>query len=158
MTRRNLIKYALSLHIIVSVALLGDSAGYLAIAIKASQQTDPLVIKTHYEILQMLGFVFGVPLSFLALLSGLWLTYLTKWKLLRYPWVIVKFLLIITVILVGAFILRDGMDTMLHGKGGAEGRLIYGAVYDVLALILATLLSVFKPGKRGGIKAESNQP
>ena len=143
-----LIKSVLTFHIIVSVGLLGDSAGYLAVAVHSAQLTDPVAADASYRILQMLAFMFGIPLSFAALLSGLWLTYITKWKLLRYPWVLLKFLLIISVILVGALVLKGGMEAMLNGTGGAENKLIAGAIYDVIALIIAVALSVFKPGKR----------
>lgn len=141
------IKTVLTLHIIVSVGLLGDSAGYLAVAIHAARTIDPSAARASYEILQMFAFAFGVPLSFAALLTGLWLTFITKWKLLKYPWVMIKFGLIVTVILVCALVLRQGMDEMLHGTGGAEFKLIAGAGYDVAALGLATVLGVFKPGK-----------
>lgn len=147
MKSATLIKSVLTFHIIVAVSLLGDSAGYLAIAIHGARLDDPVAATASYEILQMLAFVFGIPLSFLALLSGLWLTYLTKWKLLKYPWVIAKFLLIVSVILVGALVLKGGMEAMLGGPGGTAARLIGGAAYDVAALIAAAILSVFKPGK-----------
>ncbi len=141
-----LFKTILTLHIIVSVGLVGDSAGYLAVAIHGANITDPLTARASYQVLEMLAFVFGIPLSFAALLTGLWLTFITKWKLFQYPWVTTKFLLIISVILVGGLVLKSGMDAMLNGTGGAEGRLIAGATYDVIALIIATTLSVFKPG------------
>lgn len=143
-----LFKTLLTLHILVSVSLLGDSAGYLAVAIHGAQVTDPLTAKASYEILQMLAFVFGIPLSFAALLTGLCLTFVTKWKLFRYPWVTTKFLLIISVIMVGGLVLRSGMDAMLNGTGGAEGWLIGGATYDVVALTVAATLGVFRPGGR----------
>lgn len=140
-----LYKSILTFHIIISVGLLGDSAGYLAVAIHGANVTDPITSKATYEILQMLAFIFGIPLSFLALLSGLWLTFVTKWKLFRYPWVTIKFLLIISVILVGGLVLKNGMESMLNGTGGTERQLIFGGAYDVLALTIATALSVFKP-------------
>ena len=96
----------------------------------------------------MFAFMFGIPLSFLALITGLLLALSTKWGVFRYPWVTTKLLLIISVILVGALVLKDGMDAMITGRGGAEWRLIAGAVYDVVALTGATVLAVFKPGKR----------
>lgn len=144
-TSTGLLKCVLTLHIIVSVGLLGDSAGYLAVAVHAADTTDPLAARASYEILQMFAFLFGIPLSFAALLSGLWLTFITKWKLFQYPWVTIKFSLIFSVILVGALVLKGGMDAMLNGIGGAEGRLIAGASYDVVALLIATSLGVFKP-------------
>jgi hypothetical protein len=94
----------------------------------------------------MFAFVFGIPLSFAALLTGILLSLGTKWSVLRYPWVTTKLLLIISVIMVGAFVLKGGMDAMLTGRGGAEGRLIGGAAYDVVALTIATVLGVCKPG------------
>lgn len=155
-TYPKLFKTVLTLHIIFSVGLLGDSAGYLAIAIHGANVTDPLMAKASYQILQLLAFVFGIPLSFAALLSGLWLTFITKWKLFRYPWVTTKFLLIISVILVGAIFLKSGMDAMLSGRGGAEGTLIMGAVYDVVALTVATFFGVFKPFRNRPPKREKS--
>lgn len=155
MKSATVIKSVLTLHIIVSVGLLGDSAGYLAVAAHAARLDDAVSANASYQILQMLAFVFGIPLSFMALLTGLWLTYLTKWKLFRYPWVTTKFFLIISVIVVGALVLNGGMKAMLSGSGGAERRLIIGATYDVVALTVATMLSVFKPGKKIALTAVS---
>ena len=140
------LKVLLTFHIIVSVGLLGDSAGYLAVAIHGSTAKDPATARASYQILQMFAFVFGIPLSFAALITGLLLSLGTRWSVLRYPWVTTKLLLIISVIMVGAFVLKGGMDAMLMGRGGAEGRLIAGAAYDVVALTIAAFLGVFKPG------------
>lgn len=145
---RTSLKAVLTLHIIVSVGLLGDSAGYLAVAIFGSAATDPAMAEASYRMLRMFSFVFGIPLSFAALLTGLLLAFGTRWGVFRYPWVTAKLLLIVSVIAVGALVLDGGMDAMLSGRGGAEGRLIAGAAYDVAALTVATILGVFKPGGR----------
>ena len=63
-----------------------------------------------------------------------------------------KLLLIVSVIAVGALVLNGGMNDMLTGRGGAEGRLIAGAAYDVAALSVAATLGVFKPGGRWSSK------
>lgn len=138
-------KLVLTIHIMVSVGLLGDSAGYLAVAIAVTD--DPLLARASYQMLQMFAFVFGIPLSFAALLTGLLLGLGTGWGVFRYPWVTTKLLLIVSVIAVGALVLKDGMSAMLTGQGGTEGRLISGAAYDVIALMAATTLGVFKPGR-----------
>src|SRR5262245_14525778 len=140
------LKVLLTLHIIVSVGLLGDSAGYLAVAIHGSTAQDPATARASYQILQMFAFVFGIPLSFAALISSMLLSVGTRWSALRYPWMTTKLLMIGSVIMVGAFVLKGGMDAMLTGRGGGEGRLIAGAAYDVVALTIATILGVFKPG------------
>jgi uncharacterized membrane protein len=140
-------KVVLTLHIIVSVGLLGDSAGYLAVAIRGATATDPAIAAASFQMLRMFSFVFGIPLSFAALLTGLLLGFGTRWGVFRYPWVTTKLLLIVSIIAVGALVLNGGMNAMLTGRGGAEGQLIAGAAYDVVALTTATALGVFKPGK-----------
>lgn len=141
-------KLILTIHIAVSVGLLGDSAGYLAVAIRGATTIDPALAHASYEMLRMFAFVFGVPLSFAALLTGLALGLGTRWGVFRYPWVSTKLALVLSVIAVGAFVLRGGMSAMISGQGGAEGQLIAGAAYDVVALMVATTLGVFKPGGR----------
>jgi hypothetical protein len=62
----------------------------------------------------------------------------------RYPWVVAKLVLIVTVIAVGAIVLRP----VLTDEGNpASTPLIIGAAYDVAALAVATALGVFKPGR-----------
>ena len=145
-------KLVLTIHLIVSVGLLGDSAGYLAVAIRGAIASDPLIAHSSYQTLRMFAFVFGIPLSFAALVTGVLLGLGTRWGILRYPWVTTKLLLIVSVIAVGALVLNGGMNAMLTGRGGAEAQLIAGAAYDVVALTAATARGVFKPGGRWSSK------
>jgi hypothetical protein len=85
-------------------------------------------------------------------LTGVLLGLGTRWGVFRYPWVTTKLLLNLSVIAVGALVLSRGMNAMLSGRGGAEGQLIAGAAYDVIALTVATTLGVFKPGGRWSAK------
>jgi hypothetical protein len=142
-TRRTL----LTAHILLSVGLFGDVAGFLAVAIRANGAEDPEVARASYDILAMFSTVFGIPLSFGALLTGIALGLGTKWGVLRYPWTMAKLALILSVILVGSFVLGPSVEQMRDGSGGAETRILLGAGWDVLALGTATMLSVFKPGK-----------
>jgi hypothetical protein len=134
----------LTVHIVVSVGLLGDSAGFLAVAIRRAASNDPAFVDAAHDLLGMFALFFGIPLSFLALITGLALGLGTPWGVFRYPWVIAKLVLIVTVIVVGATVLRpvlsDDTDT-------GDGPLIIGAAYDVAALATATTLAVFKPGR-----------
>jgi hypothetical protein len=138
----------LTAHIIVSVGLLGDCAAVLAINIRAATTGDPGLAAASYELLDMFSFVFGIPLSMATLGTGLVLGLGTKWGVLRHRWVTAKLLLILSVILVGALILGSQTAAMLDGRDGSETVLILASAYDVLALSLATGLSVFKPGRR----------
>ncbi|MGH2477613.1 MAG: DUF2269 family protein, partial [Candidatus Limnocylindrales bacterium] len=134
----------LTAHIVVSVGLLGDSAGFLAVAIRRETSDDPAFVDAAHDLLGMFALVFGIPLSFLALLTGVALGLGTPWGLFRYPWVVTKLVLIVTVILVGAIVLRPVLADEPTSDGIA---LIIGAAYDVAALALATALAVFKPGR-----------
>jgi hypothetical protein len=108
--------------------------------------------------LDMFSVVFGIPLSFAALLTGITLGVGSKrGGVFRYPWVMAKLLLIVSVLAVGAFVLRGGMDAMLTGGGGGEVRLVAGAAYDVLALAVATGLAVYKPGRPRSRKAAADR-
>jgi hypothetical protein len=137
----------LTAHIVFAVGLLGDSAGYLAVAIRTSTLDDPELVHNSLETLNMFSLVFGIPLSFAALLTGLALGLGTRWGVLRYPWTVLKLGLILTVILVGAFVITPASDQMLDGEGDQTGTLIAAAASDVLALTVATALALFKPGR-----------
>ena len=52
-----------------------------------------------------------------------------------------------SVLLVGGLVLAPASSRLLDGDTGATGPLIAGATYDVVALTLATVLAVYKPGR-----------
>lgn len=135
----------LTVHIAVAVGLLGDSAGFLAVAIRRASSDDPSFVDAAHDLLGMFALLFGIPLSFLALLTGVALGLGTPWGVLRYPWVIAKLLLIVSVIVVGATVLRPVLTDDSATTGNMP--LIVGASWDVAALTAATALAVFKPGR-----------
>jgi hypothetical protein len=138
----------LTAHIVAGVGLLGDAAAVLAVNVRAATTDDPELAAASYELLTMFTVLFGIPLSFIALVSGILLGVGSKWGVLRYGWVTAKLVLLVGVILVGALVLGPGTEAMRSGDGGAEARLIAGSAYDVVALTVATAVSVFKPGGR----------
>jgi len=135
----------LTVHIIASVGLLGDVAAVLAINVKAATTGDPELAAASYELLTLFAGLFGIPLSLISLLTGIVLGAGTKWGILRHAWVATKLCLLLSVIVVGALVLGPGTEAMRGGDGGAETRLILGSAWDVVALSVATGLSVFKP-------------
>jgi len=138
----------LTVHIIAGVGLLGDVAAVLAINVRAATTDDPALAAASYELLAMFTVLFGIPLSFAALGSGILLGMSSAWGVVRHAWVTAKLVLLVGVILVGALVLGPGTEAMRTGDGGAEARLIAGSAYDVVALTVATGLSVFKPRRR----------
>jgi hypothetical protein len=105
------------------------------------------VARASYDILAIFSTYFGIPLSLPALLTGIGLGLGTKWGVLRYPWTMAKLALLVTVILMGAFVLGPSVEQMRDGSGGVEGRILLGATWDLVALGTATVLAVFKPGR-----------
>ena len=138
---------ALTVHIVASVGLLGDVMAVLAVNLRAASTSDPAFAATSYELLSMFSLVFGIPLSFISLISGIVLGLGSKWGVLRYPWVTAKLVLILTVIIVGSFVIGPTTQAMIDDRSGSETVLIVASAYDVLALTLATGLAVFKPGR-----------
>lgn len=149
-------QWVLTAHIVMSVGLLGDSAGFLAVSIRAAMTKDPAVVTELIGVLRMFSHIFGIPLSIGTLLTGLLLGFGTRWRVFRYGWVMAKLLIVLSVMLVGGLFIGPAQGTMLAGNGDATRQLIAAASYDVLALAVATGLSVFKPGgplRRAGLTA-----
>jgi len=138
----------LTVHIVTSVGLLGDCATLLAASLYAAGADDPAAATSTYELMSVFSFVFGIPLSFASLISGLVIGFATKWGVLRHWWVTAKLLLIVSVILVGALVIGPSEAIMIDGDGGRETALSIAAGYQIAALLLATSLSVFKPRGR----------
>jgi Predicted integral membrane protein (DUF2269) len=137
----------LTAHVIMSVGLLGDSAGFLAVAIRAYLTNDAANTTELIGVLKMFSQVFGIPLSIGAIVSGLVLGLGSKWGIFRYPWVTAKLALIVSVMLVGGLVIGPSQAALLAGARDARWPLIMAASYDVIALTVATALSVFKPGR-----------
>lgn len=138
----------LTAHILVSVGLLGEVSAFLAIAVRAAGADDAALASAAYDLLATLQLLFGIPLSLAALATGLTLGLGSKWGVLRYPWVMIKLALIVSVILMGALVLGPAVDAIRAGDGSVEARILAGAAWDVVALVVATALSVYKPGRR----------
>jgi uncharacterized membrane protein len=137
----------LTVHVVASVGLLGEIAGFLAVALRAARSDDPAFAAAAYELLATFTVVFGIPLSFIALGTGVALGLGTKWGLLRHWWVTAKLVLLTSVIAVGAGVLGPQVDLLRRDAGGSETAVVLGAAWDVAALVLATGLSFFKPGR-----------
>jgi hypothetical protein len=137
-------KPLLALHIISSVGLLGSTSASLMLAVTAATTDDDALAHATYELMATAGMVFGIPLSFLALISGLVLGLRGRWGVLRYRWTAIKLALNVAVIGVGALLVGPGIEARLDGGGSAWG-LAAAVGANVLMLAAATVVSVFRP-------------
>lgn len=148
-------KTLLTIHIAPAVALLGTSSGLLITAVFAATRGDSQQAHTLYELMRLLTYSLGIPLSFLALTTGVVLAVTSKWGLLRYWRVAAKLALLLATILVGALPTGASIDAMLDatepggpGDDGAQWMLVAAVGAHAAMVLAAIFLAVFKPGGR----------
>ncbi|MBW9111543.1 hypothetical protein JNB63_16935 [Microbacterium trichothecenolyticum] len=93
-TRRpRLIAVTRAVHVIVSIGWIGAVAVFLGIAILGSSSVDARLYAGIYAALAVSVWTAIVPLAILALVSGVTLSLITPWGLLRHYWVVFKLVL-----------------------------------------------------------------
>jgi hypothetical protein len=147
-------KFALTAHVTFSVGWLGAVVAYLALAIVGLIARDVSLARAVYRSLELIGWLVIVPLSFAALLTGVVQSLGTPWGLLRYYWVLVKFVLTAAAIAVllahmpAVSRLADiAAEPTLSGGDFRTLRmqLVIHAAGGLLVLLVVTVLSVYKP-------------
>lgn len=101
-------KLLLSVHVIVSVGLLGTDTAVLALVTSGwLGDAGPVTI---YPAARLLGTDLLLPLALLALVTGLALGLLTPWGLLRYWWVLISLVVNTAGTVLAVFVLLPGLD------------------------------------------------
>ncbi|MFI1577851.1 hypothetical protein [Embleya sp. NPDC020630] len=143
-----------SAHVVFAVGLLGIEWVMLAIAVVGRTTDDRALQHSAYRLMRVFVFTGGIPFAVLALVTGVLLCLNTPWGLWRYLWIKVKIVLLIAVIVAGAGVISQFAHRMIahsapDGNADALPPLqtwhIVLVVFQVVALIVATALSVFKP-------------
>src|SRR5918994_7459512 len=98
MSRASLRKSLLTIHVAASVALLGTTAGLLVAGVHAARLDDPRDAHAVYDLLTTLVFSLGIPLSVLALVSGVTLGLTSHWGVFRHLWVTTKLIALLTTV------------------------------------------------------------
>ena len=147
-------KFALTAHVISSVGWLGAVAGFLALAVAGLTGQDAQMVRAAYLAMELTGWFVIVPLSLAALLTGLVQSLGTRWGLFRHYWILVKLLITIlaTILLLVhmqpiSYVAGVAAATTLSGADlrGLRIQLVADAGAALLALLVATTLSVYKP-------------
>jgi hypothetical protein len=145
-------KGLLTLHIVSAVGLLGSVSGLLVAGIRAATRDDVTEAHTIYELMSVLPFALGIPLSFIALGSGLLLGLTSRWGVLRHWWVTGKLALLTTTILVGALVTGPSIDELVvqtapgqPGGPSGEWELVAVLGLQIVMVLTASTLAVFKP-------------
>ncbi|HWP34342.1 MAG TPA: hypothetical protein VNM66_01970 [Thermodesulfobacteriota bacterium] len=147
-------KLALTVHVVSSVGWLGSVAAFLALAVTGLTGHDSELVRAAYLAMDLTARFVIVPAALAALVSGLVSSLGTAWGLFRHYWVLVKFLLTVSAVIV--LLLKLGPIRLVAGlaAGGALSgsdlreirlSLLAHAAGGLLVLLAAATLGVFKP-------------
>ncbi|MGH4022081.1 MAG: hypothetical protein ACRDT0_23170 [Pseudonocardiaceae bacterium] len=147
-------KLWLTLHVGFSVGWLGAAMAMLVLAIVGASTSNFALRRYTYEIMHIFDLTIVIPLVLLSLTTGLVVSLGTKWGLIRYWWVLVKFALALSIPLFAAvresFWVREAVAATRANPAvdlaGTDVRLWVCFIAFSLLLWTATVLSVHKPG------------
>lgn len=147
-------KAALLVHIVSSVGWLGAVAGFLVLAIAGLTSTNPELVRAAYVGMDLIGWMMIFPLSLASFLSGIIQGLGTIWGLFRHYWVLIKLVItaIATLLLLVHLRPVSAMSQMAltsdlgpTDMNGMRVQLVFDAAAAVLALLVTSVLSVYKP-------------
>ena len=147
-------KFALIAHIACSVGWFGAVAVFLVLAVAGLTSQNAQMVRAAYLAMELTGWFVIVPLSLASLLTGLIQAMGTPWGLFRHYWVLLKFLITIVAIILLLMhmpptnrLAEEARVTTLFSADLRELRvqLVADAGFALLALLVTTTLSVYKP-------------
>jgi hypothetical protein len=145
-------KFFLTIHVTTSVGMVGAVACFVTLAIIGATTTIPVLIASTYLAMHVLTWWVIVPLGVATLLFGILQSLGTPWGLFRYYWIVFKLALTVLALLVlllqtptiGALSEAAMAGNLPTLNGGRAGVILHSAG-GLLVLLLATVLSVYKP-------------
>jgi acid phosphatase family membrane protein YuiD len=150
-------KFALTVHVIVSVGWAGGVAAFLALAVAGLVSTDIQLVRASYLAMDLTYRTVVIPLGLASLVTGLVSSLATEWGLLRHYWVLVKLALSVP----AAILMVVHIQPVGHMAGAAAAtmlsstdlsmlriQLVLYAGAALLVLLVATALSTYKPRGR----------
>ena len=153
----NLRKAALTAHVTASVGWVGAVAGFLALAIAGLTSASAEMASAAYLAMNTLYLGVIVPFALAALITGVVSSLGTEWGLFKHYWVVAKTLAMIPLTLLllvhvqpVAYVAAAARNGTISSAdlGGLKIQLSVYAGAALLALLVATALSVFKPRGR----------
>jgi hypothetical protein len=144
-------KFALAVHLTLSVGWIGAVVAYLALGVSAVTSQDTHTVRAAWIAMELTGWFVIVPLALAALVTGLVMSLGTPWGLFRHYWVLITLALTIlcTVVLLlhmptvshMADVAREADGANVGGLGGD----LFHAGGGLLVLLVITALNVYKP-------------
>lgn len=146
-------KFALSVHLTVSVGWIGAAAAYTALDVTAATSQDPMALRAAYLGMGTVAGSVIVPLALASLITGLVISAGTKWGLFRHWWVVISLLLTIVATLVlmvetrtiKAFAAIAADPTTSGSDLRSLGSTLVHSVGGTVVLLVVLVLNVYKP-------------
>ncbi|MDT0307072.1 DUF2269 domain-containing protein [Streptomyces sp. DSM 44917] len=140
----------LVLHVVVSVGWLGLTLCLLVLAVAGATTGSAATAEAAYLSMRVFGDWLVTPLALLTLISGLVLSLGTPWGLVRYRWVLTKFVLTLITAAASVFALRAGIDEAAGQVAAGEpvpdpAGLVVPPSVALATYLFMTAISVLKP-------------
>ncbi|MBB6733381.1 DUF2269 family protein [Cohnella zeiphila] len=166
-------KLLTSVHIAFSGILLGCTVAFIVMDIAALATDDPKLLEACYRIMHLLSHTSLRASAIGAIVSGVLLSVLTPWGLLRFRWIVAKEILSLLTIVPGLFgiyawslrglqrVADEGMGALNAPAFQTNGRMLsIGLLLQLLSILAMYMLSSFKPWgpvSSGGSKNKSTK-
>ncbi|MGH2688941.1 MAG: DUF2269 domain-containing protein, partial [Actinomycetota bacterium] len=146
-------KFALAVHLTLSVGWIGAVAAYIPLDVAAATSQDAQTLRVAYIGMDVIARSVIVPLALASLLTGLVMSVGTKWGLFRHYWVLISLLLttVAAVVLlvetqtIGYFADRAA-DPATSGEDlRTLGSTLVHSVGGTVVLLVILVLNVYKP-------------
>src|ERR687888_1288812 len=117
-------KFALAVHLTLSVGWIGAVVAYLALGVSAVTSQDAQTVRAAWIAMELTGWFAIVPLALAALLTGIVMALGTPWGLFRHYWVLISLALTVfaTVVLLLHMPTVSSLAAMVREAEGADLR------------------------------------
>jgi hypothetical protein len=146
-------KFALAVHLTVSIGWVGAVAGYIPLDVAAATGRDTDTLRFAYLGMERIAVYVIVPLALASLLTGLIVSLGTKWGLFRHYWVLISLVLttLATLVLLSETrVIRAYAEVAADpARSGEElralGSTLVHSVGGTLVLLVILVLNIYKP-------------
>jgi putative effector of murein hydrolase LrgA (UPF0299 family) len=146
-------KLTLATHLAVSVGWIGALAAYISLDVVASVGRDAEALRSSYLAMDRIVRHIIVPLALTSLLTGIVISLVTTWGLVRHYWVVISLILTAgatVVLLVEAEVVRDLSEVATHPATSPEelralGGTLVHSIAGMVVLLVILVLNVLKP-------------
>ncbi|WP_156448514.1 hypothetical protein [Mycobacterium sp. NAZ190054] len=154
-------KALVAAHAVAAAAWVGIGVTLVAMAVVAMATDDVSAAHAIYEMMATFDVTLLPWANFATVLTGLALSFATKWGLIRHYWVIAKAVVAVGILVMAFGFLHDELEGVVDQTAalaatggtaaqpwGGAGVVLWGFVCAGLGLVAAMLLSLYKPGGR----------